>query len=364
MIKLLYITNGISKSGGLERVLSIKASYLADHKDYEVHIITLNEETTNRFYHFSPRIIFHNITVKRSKVHYLPSYIKGIKRKVSEIDPDIISVCDDGLKGFFLPQILRKPKRPVIYERHASIDLEISQGGIPAKIKKHCMRLLSGRFDAFIVLTSGNAGEWSRGNIKVIPNPVSMSFAEEAVLTNKTAIAVGTHTHNKGYDLLINAWEEIVKAHPDWKLYIYGRKDKNGTYEKLTREKKLEKNILFFDPVQNIEEAYLNSSLLVLSSRSEGFGMVLIEAMACGVPCVSFNCPSGPADIIQNEKDGFIVENGNVKQLIEKINYLMDNEAVRKSMGKEAKKNAKKYQPANIIEIWDNLFTNLLTTKL
>ena len=111
-MKLLYITNGVAGSGGLERVLSIKASYLADKLGYEVHIITLNEEGLSVFFEFNSKIIFHNIIVNGSSINFISQYIKGINAVINNIKPQVISVCDDGLKAFFLPIIIRQ-KQPM-----------------------------------------------------------------------------------------------------------------------------------------------------------------------------------------------------------------------------------------------------------
>jgi hypothetical protein len=126
-MKLLYITNGINGAGGLERVLSIKASYLADHYGYDVTILTLNESHPMSFYNFSPAVRLRSIEVGGNSLAYLKSYVRGIKGVIKELRPDVVSVCDDGLKGFFLPLILQL-QVPIIYERHVSKEIEMHNG--------------------------------------------------------------------------------------------------------------------------------------------------------------------------------------------------------------------------------------------
>ena len=106
--KILYITNQICGSGGLERVLSIKASYFAEKMHYEVHILTLNQFDLPLFYKFSDKIKFHDIVAKRSSFRYFFEYKRGINRIVNKVSPDIVCVCDDGLKGLFVPLYLKK----------------------------------------------------------------------------------------------------------------------------------------------------------------------------------------------------------------------------------------------------------------
>lgn len=360
-MKLLYITNGINGAGGLERVLAVKASYLADQLGYEVHILSLNEPQPHPFYTFSDKIHFHSCEVKGNPLQYIFSYVKGIKNTVSIIKPDVISVCDDGLKGFFVPLFLGK-KVPIIYERHASVQLNFSSHsiGFTTKVLHFLMQQLGRTFDVFVVLTNGNLKEWKSKNVLVIPNPLSFYPDATSELNTKRVIAVGSHSYNKGYDLLLAAWAQVVAIYPDWVLHIYGKYDSDHIFIKLAKQFTIEKNILFSPPVSAIENEYLKSSIMVLSSRSEGFGMVLIEAMACGVPCVAFDCPHGPADIISHEEDGLLVKAQDVNALVASINRLVQDEALRIKMGAHARENVKRYLPEQIMPLWDTLFKKLV----
>jgi glycosyltransferase involved in cell wall biosynthesis len=362
-MKLLYITNGINGSGGLERVLSIKASYLADNLDYDVHIAGLNDATSNLFYEFSSKIKLHNVAVSGNPIQYIKSYAFGFKNLVKQLNPDVIVVCDDGLKGFFLPTIIGK-SQPIIYERHVSKNIEVRKNAtvfkmLTTKIKLVLMDFLSKTFDQFVVLTKENKREWKGKNVVVISNPLSFYPEESSTLENKKVIAVGKQSHQKGYDILLKSWQKVVEKNPDWQLEIYGKNDASQGLEQLAIALSVEKNVTFFEPEKYIKEKYLDSSIYVLSSRFEGFGMVLIEAMACGVPCVSFDCPYGPSDIIANNEDGFLVENGNSDALANKLNELIENESIRKEFGKAAKENVQRFQPEIILNQWDDLFIQL-----
>lgn len=359
-MKLLYITNGVNGSGGLERVLSVKASGLAEKHGYDVHILGLNQGNEKPFYEFSPKIKFESILVAGNPLQYWKSYKKGIQNVVDEIQPDIISVCDDGLKGFFIPSFL-KTKAKIIYERHASIRLN-TDNSLKGKLMQWLMQRQAAKFDKFIVLTKGNIKEWKASNLAVIPNPLSFESIIENPLNQKRIIAVGSHSFNKGYDLLVQIWKNIEKDFPDWQLDVYGKIDSKKTFLKMAEERGL-KNIHFHLPVQNIQAEYENSSVLVLPSRSEGFGMVLIEAMECGLPCVSFDCPSGPADIIKDGEDGFLIAPESIDEMVEKLSLLIENEELRKSMGQNAKENVKRFSPNIIVQQWDELFKKLMKNE-
>lgn len=364
-MKLLYITNGINGPGGLERVLSIKASYLAEHFGYEVTIVTLNETHPNSFYTFSPKVELRSITVSGNPLAYLNAYVREIRKIVKEIKPDVISVCDDGLKAYFIPKIVSK-NIPLVYERHVSKETEMREHF--SFLKKtmiqaqwRLMEHLANSYQKYIVLTDGNRNEWkSLKNIEVIANPLSFYPEEQSSLINKQVICVGKQSYQKGQDLLLDAWREINKKHPDWNLAMYGKFEPSLKLEDKAKDLNIQKSVFFYQPEKDIEAKFLESSIYVMSSRFEGFGMVLIEAMACGVPCVSFNCNYGPSDVIQNGEDGYIVENGNVKELASKIIKLIEDENLRKQMGTIAKENVKRYLPEVIVKQWDDLFKSLV----
>ncbi len=363
-MKLLYITNALNGSGGLERVLSIKASYLAYSLGYEVHLMTLNNGHINLFYEFSPKLIYHDIPVFGNPIAYLNRYISGIKKTIKTVQPDAIIVCDDGLKAFFLPTLLGK-SIPILYERHVSKSIEIGSNFsigrlLVAKIKMKLMDVLSATFTKFIVLTLGNAKEWNAKNLLVIPNPLSFYPSESASLTNKKVIAVGKQSYQKGYDRLLKSWQLVVATHPDWHLEVYGKFDASQGLENLAETLGIQDAVHFFEAQKNIEALYLQSSIYVMSSRFEGFGMVLIEAMACGVPCVAFDCPYGPSDIIQNGADGFLVANGDEEAMAKQLNLLIENTALRMQMGQVAKQNVKRFLPDAILAQWDELFKSVV----
>ncbi|KIA83856.1 hypothetical protein OA84_04720 [Kaistella solincola] len=359
-MKLLYITNGINGAGGLERVLSIKGSYLAENYNYEVTILSLNDNHQNPFYIFSNRIKMHSISVKGNPIQYLSAYKKGVQNIVTELHPDIISVCDDGLKGFFVPSLIKTPAK-IIYERHASIRLNTGKG-IIGKISAWIMKKQSSKFDRFVVLTPTNINEWSGSNIIAIPNPLSFNPTASSSLDQRKIIVVGSHSYHKGFDSLVEIWKNIELKFPKWELHVYGKIDEDQTYVKQAEALHLQ-HVHFHNPVKDIQKEYLNSSIMLLPSRSEGFGMVLIEAMACGVPCISFDCPSGPRDIITDGEDGFIIEDQHKFAFEQAVEKLIKDDQLRKKLGAQAKINAQEYTVNLIVERWNNLFQSLLNKQ-
>ena len=360
MIKLLYITNGITGSGGLERVLAIKTSALAETYGYCIHILMLNEIGSKPFYLFSDKITFHNVNTRSQAIPYFLDYRKGIKRVIKKIAPNIISVCDDGLKGMLFPVIF-KIKIPVIYERHVSKN--INKSFIPSFILNKIIDFGTEKFNKFIVLTEGNKKEWKCKNLLVIPNPLPFYPSQSALLLNKTVLAVGKQSYQKNYEDLLKIWKNVIKKHPRWKLEIYGKINLALNLTEKSQKLNIENSVKFYPPNKNIENKYKEAAIYVMTSKFEGFGMVLIEAMAFGVPCVSFECPHGPADIITDTKDGYLVPNGDLELFSKRLITLIEDEELRKKMGKHARENVKVYLPENIIKQWDSLFKSLICKK-
>ena len=364
-MKLLYITNQICGSGGLERVLSIKASYLAEQLGYEVHIITLNQGNKKLFYDFSDKLIYHDIEISGNYASSFLQYLRGLKKKVKTIKPDVISVCDDGLKGFYVPYFLGT-KTPIIYERHASKNIIKTSDNasflqkLKLKLIFSLMHIGARKYDAFVVLTNYNLSEWDLDNLKVIPNPLSFKAQKISSLKNKKVISVGSHHFQKGFDRLLKSWKSVLEKHDDWILEIYGRADTN-IYQEMAYELGIENSVRFHPPIKNIQEKYAEASVYAMSSRSEGFGMVLIEAMAHGVPCISFDCPCGPKDIITHEKDGFLIPNGDIEAFSRTLIELIEDQSLRELMGKEAVKKSEHYVPESVVPNWDVLFRSLIT---
>lgn len=366
MSDLLFITNQTIGSGGLERVLSIRTRALIDDFGYRIHIITLNQKDLPSFFPFHPEINFHDIDYIGAGLKKIYHYKKEINKIIHKIKPDLITVCDDGLKAFILPFMLT-PSCPMIYERHVSKLVETNSDHLMG-IKKiiFCLKNKFMNFGAqhyvkVIVLTKENLKEWSNtDNMVIISNPIPFEPVTFSTLTNKTVIAVGRHHYQKGYDRLLQIWQSVAEDYPEWKLHIYGKKDPHLKLEAKAKEMNIVKSVTFFEPVVDIISKYLEASIFVLPSRFEGFGMVLIEAMAFGLPPISFNCPYGPSDIITHEKDGFLVEDGDIKAFTTRLKSLISDQYLRERLGQEAKKVVTTYSLKTTMLKWNELYQNLI----
>lgn len=185
---------------------------------------------------------------------------------------------------------------------------------------------------------------------------------QRAELNNKVVIAAGRFVHEKGFDLLIEAFSKVAKKHPEWKLKIFGSGDLEGMLREKIFAEKAYNHVFLMPKTNNVIGEMLKSSIYALSSRNESFGMVIIEAMSVGLPCVSFAC-TGPREIIIDGEDGVLVEEGNVDELANSLMLLIENEELRKEYGRKAKKNVEKYTFEVIGEKWEKIIEEQVRLK-
>lgn len=364
-MKILYIVPSINNEGGVASVLSTKSNYFVENLGYEIHILTQNKDNNPLFYAFNDKIVLHDMILKGNKVAFLLRYKKELKKHYQEINPDIIIVLDNGLKGYFVPLLL-KTKKPIIFESHGSKFIEeheqsnhfFSKAG--TFIKLFLKEFGSRKFTKFVTLSNESLKEWKGINGIIIPNSLIINSEPKATLQSKKVIAVARHSYEKGLDRLLIIWQKIIEKHPDWILEIYGSKTENVDLEQLALDLKITAHVSFYNPVKNIEEKYKEATIAVMTSRSEGIGMVLLEAMACGLPCIAYDCPCGPRTVINDGINGFLIEDGSADLFVEKLLVLIENEAVRLKIGKNAQAIVTAFDFNKIMEQWKNLFESLV----
>jgi GalNAc-alpha-(1->4)-GalNAc-alpha-(1->3)-diNAcBac-PP-undecaprenol alpha-1,4-N-acetyl-D-galactosaminyltransferase len=201
---------------------------------------------------------------------------------------------------------------------------------------------------------------------KIIPNPViapvivpencSLDSHSKSLKDAKTLIAMGRLSTEKGFDLLLKAFVKVVSSCPDWKLIVWGEGDQRKKLEDLSEELGLKEKVSFPGITHKPYEKMKESDLFVLSSQFEGFPNVLCEAMACGLPVVSFNCPSGPGTIIRDGYDGILVPPGDVEELAVTLVKVMNNTDLRESLSKNAGEIIHRFSVDKVVRMWEELF--------
>ncbi|MBC7523554.1 MAG: glycosyltransferase family 4 protein [Flavobacterium sp.] len=359
-MKIIYLTPTTNDAGGVARVLSIKSNYLIEKYKYEVHFITQNQNDSLSFFEFNSNAVHHNIVRKGGKLGNFLNYNKQLQILLKSIQPDLIFICDFGYKGFLIPFMIRT-KIPLIFEVHGSIYNESQRLAntflikIGQQLKYKLRKFCATKFDAIVVLSNESLKEWNVKKSYVIPNPNWFESNDNLILKNKKVIAVARHSFEKGLDRLLKIWQKIINKHPDWHLEIYGNVSTEVNLATLVNELNLTKTVHFFEPVSDIKNRYLDASIYVMTSRSEGFPMVLIEAMSAGLPIVAYDCPVGPRVLIVNSENGFLIEDGNELEFISKLEILIVDQNLRLQMGKNASESVKKYDIDAVMKLWNGV---------
>jgi len=377
--KIVYCAPAIYSAGGVERIVTYKASYLAEHYGYDVTIIITEGEGRTSFFPLSEKVQVVNFELgfeELWKVSFLQKvwlylkkqhlYQKRLRAELFRIRPNFtISMLRREIN--FLTDI--KDGSLKIGELHVNREnyrnFEDNETNVLKRIfAKLWMRSLVRklkRLDQLVVLTEKSKSAWPElTNVSVIPDPLPLQNLKLADVCSRRVITIGRYAYQKGYDLLLKAWAEVEKCYPDWNLEIFGMGDQTS-YKKLMAALNINsQRCILHGPVNDVREEYRKSSIFVLSSRFEGFGLVLIEAMASGLPVVTFNCKSGPDEIVTHGKDGLLVPSGQVHALAESLKSLMGDEERRRLMSNNAVVSAKRYEMSRIACMWNDLFDGLL----
>lgn len=374
-LKLVYITPALYMAGGVERVLTLKANYFAEHFGYDITIILTEGKGKPLFYPLSDKIKVINLNIGFEELWtcsfakkifvYLKKqrkYKKALTHELMRIRPDItisllrreinfINDIKDGSRKIGELHINRANYRN--FETNDSNFIK----NLFAKFWMYSLVSKLKHLDQFVVLTEEDKKAWAElPNICVISDPLSFCPTQRSSLSIKRVIAVGRYVYQKGFDLLLQAWATIEKQYSDWELVVFGDGNREP-YEQQVNELGIDRSRCHLNgPTANIQKEYVNSSVFVFSSRFEGFGMVLVEAMACGLPVVSFACPCGPKDIIKDGGDGLLVENGNVEALADGLSKLMGDDALRHRMAANGINNVQQFSIEHIAECWKKLF--------
>lgn len=376
-MKIVYCTPSLYIAGGIERVLTTKMNYLSDKAGYEVWVILTDGKGKNPYFPLSDKIHIVNLDLNFEELWslgflkkifvYLKKqriYKKKLKEALYDIRPDI-TVSTLRREINFITSIKDGSRK--VGEMHVNRanyrNFEANDTNALKKIfERIWMKSLVGKLkklDQFVVLTDEDRRNWHElDNVTTIPNPLNVFPTIESNQSARKVIAAGRYCYQKGFDLLLRAWAIVNEKHKDWHLDIYGA-GKNVEYKNLVNTLNICQNVGINPPTDNIYAKYADASIFVFSSRFEGFGMALLEAMATKLAVVSFACPCGPKDIISDGNDGVLVTNEDIQELADKICHLIENEEERKSMAENAKLKAMQYSVDNIMHRWIRLFESL-----
>lgn len=349
--KIVFFTESMELMGGMERVIAFLANQFQD--EYEVIILTMYG-TTSPYFDVDSVIESLNIhvsptnSISKLKRYFLTWYkLRSYLKTHLDIDYLIANspaLCCSTILSTLGLQLNTKF---VAFEHHKFF--------FPGKVWQFIRAKMFFKYHKVIALTSdAHQSYLSIGCASVhIPNALSITIGEQSQLIYKKIVAVGRLEPVKGFDKLIMAWKQVVNIYPDWVLEIVGTGSDEERLKHLVQGLDITNQVVFFGHALKIAHNYTNSSALVLSSQQEGFGLVLIEAMSHGLPCISFDCDSGPRDIIENGINGYLVEDQSVEDLVEKIEqYIALTKEEKQTMSNCAKETSLRYSPDMIIDRW------------
>lgn len=378
--KIVCCTPALYSAGGVERVVSFKASYFAEQLGYDVTIIVTEGKGRACFFPLSDKVKVVNFELGfedlwkapflRKVFMYLSKqhkYKNRLSVELMRIRPDItISMLRREIN--FLTSLKDGSKKiGELHVNRANYRNFESNDSNPLKrlfswfwMKSLVVHLK--KLDQLVVLTEKSMVAWPElENVTVIPDPIPLPLPVSHGTNTKRVITIGRYAYQKGYDLLLQAWAEVEKHYTDWTLEIFGMGDQSS-YRQMMLDLGIDTNRCFLNgPVDDVGQVYMDSSIFVLSSRFEGFGLVLVEAMASGLSVVSFDCPAGPDEIITDGVDGLLVPSGDVHALAEKLMVLMSDENQRRRLGQQARQSAQRYEMNLIAGKWVDLFNKLMT---
>lgn len=376
-MKIIYCTHSLCNPGGMERVLVNKVTYLVERLHWDISIVTTDQKGRPSFYPLPTgvRVTDLGINYSDDNVKSVTGKILGYLQKrrrhkrlltslLEREKPDIV-VSLYPSESSFIPDIKDGSKK--VLELHFCKYFRLQYGrkgllGIIDKWRTHQDERIVRRFDKFVVLTNEDKEYWGNlHNIEVIPNAAMNMGGHFSDVANHRVIAVGRLDYQKGFDRLIQAWCYIQRdgRYQDWHLDIFGQGEWHEMLENMISERNLNDSIRLNNPTNQIGREYAQSSLIVMTSNYEGFGMVLVEAMACGVPAVAFDCKCGPRDIISDGENGLLVPNGDIPGLAGAMMKLMGDYELRRRMSVKARQVVDTYSEKAVMDKWVRLFTSL-----
>ena len=377
-MRIVYCYNTLWKTGGIETITAIKANALSRLEGNDVWVVVTDSPD------HAPDVLSPNVHLVDLGIHYdkiswrfplnliqlLPKrclHKKKLRRLFHEIHPDVVISAgghERKILPFLLgPWVLIRECHTITNNHQTSQDNLVKTTRWLGEMIE--FRLLSKRYDRIVVLTEEDKRiNWHNNDrVIVLENPLRFSLVKLSSLTKKKVISVGRLSPVKGFSQLIRAFKTVVDLYPDWELHIFGEGPERESLLDEIQSLGLQNSVLLHGTTKQVQEELTQASIYACSSRFEGFGLSILEAMSCGLPIVSFDCPYGPRSLIDNGHSGFLVPLDDVQGLSEKICLLIEDANLRKTMGENAYNSTKKNNLDLVTSRWMDLFLELLSKK-
>lgn len=348
-MKIVYVIEKLSGIGGMERILVDKLNWLCKQEGIDLTLMLIWDDNQPIEYPIDNRvkIIRLNVTYVKGGFSY-PIALYRYNKKINELKPSVTVFC--WVMGAFLAAYGHSYGKTIFESHLAAIKMK----------HKWLLNKMQHKVDAVITLTNHDTTYFNSAPcVKVIPNFTLLSPTLTPSYQSKHCVALGRMVSQKDYTRMIAIWKEIAKLHPDWILDIYGDGEERPLIERAIKEAKLDNQVVLHGNTKDIEKAYTSGSIYLMTSQMEGFPLVLIEAMKCGLPVIAFDCPYGPKDVIKHGVTGYLIPYDNDKVYIETLSTLIDDASLRKQMGMSAKQAATQFSCESIMDSWLKLFQTI-----
>lgn len=371
-MKILYQIHSTYNPGGMERVLLNKVKYFVEKKGWEVVVVTTDQHGRPSFYPFPDSVRMIDLDINYSDdngkpfLKKLAGYFRRRQEHKKRLDgllkkerPDVVDCFYPG-ECSFVPSLKDGSRKVMELHQSKLFHHQYNRSGLMGladKVRAGMDERLVRRFDRFVVLTEEDRQMWGEmPGIRVIPNAADFIADKYSDCSAKRVIAVGRLDYQKSFDRLILVWEKVHQQMPDWRLDIFGQGEWQEMLQGMIDERGLQETVKLNGPTKNIGQEYSESSMIVMSSHYEGFPMVMIEAMACGLPAVSFDFKCGPRDIIKEGENGLVVKDGDIDGLAKAMMTLMRDDELRRKMGENAKRVVETFSEAKVMDKWVRLY--------
>ena len=363
-MRIAIVFDDCMRLGGVERVINNLSNYFSSEYNYTIEVINYNMNSKKQNFVYNPEIKITDLTIKNTKKNFVSKFINKIKLRnklkkyLKENKYDII-LCMAALSNISVAQVRKDIGAKVIGTEHVPYDGH----SLKTKIKR---RIFYKNLDALVVLTQEDYDKNAKyfKNVSIIYNSIPDTFRYENYnVESKKILAAGRLTEGKGFDILIKCTREAFEKYPDWNLEILGEGEKKKELGSLIEKYNLSKNITIKNFIDNMEEVMKEYSFFVMTSKYEGFGLVLVEAQATGLPVISFDCKSGPKEIINNNIDGVLVKAENENEMPKAIVSMIEDKEFRKKLSKNAVINSERFRNEKIGNEWKELFEKMIKKK-
>lgn len=359
MKKICFFSGDITRSGGTERVSTMIANALAEQGTYMVLFLSLTEQAQTPFFPLHKKISHYALGEKW--INPGPGYLKIIphlRRFLKQQEIDIIIDIDIVLDILSLPAA-KGLKTKIISWEHSNYNYEME-----SLYRRYILRYSVKRTDYIVTLTKGDRQSYEKylkrtKNISAIYNPVQNPDCEITVQKEPWLITVGRLVPLKGMDYLATVAVQVLKKFPDWKWLVIGDGEEYDFLQGIAHKNHLENQLILAGRTDNVNDYLQKAEIFVLTSRSEGLPMCLLEAKAFCLPSVSFDILTGPNEIIEHGRNGFLIPPFDCQDMSEKLMLLMGDEALREQFAAHAQDNLAKFQMEHILNDWNQVLQSL-----